>query len=141
MRALSLTSTILALSVTLGVFVGPSTAAPLSAPSVHIATTDVIPAASELRIERRGDYRYFNGRRGYRNYRDGYRRYDGYWFPGEAFIGLSILNGIVQQQYRPPYNGNSHINWCFNRYRSYDVSSDSYQPYSGGRRRCNSPYN
>lgn len=130
-----------ALSVALGGLTGPLAAAPFSVPTSFNTTTDVINAASEIRIVRRGDQRYFNGRRGYRAQRDGYRQYEGFWFPGEAFVGLSILNGIVQQQYRPRYNGNSHINWCFNHYRSYRASSDSYQPYSGGRRRCNSPYN
>lgn len=34
----------------------------------------------------------------------------------------------------------AHVNWCLNRYRSYDPRSDTFQPYRGPRRRCNSPY-
>ena len=34
----------------------------------------------------------------------------------------------------------SHIEWCMTRYNSYRTDDDTYQPYHGGRRRCNSPY-
>ena len=34
----------------------------------------------------------------------------------------------------------AHIEWCADRYRSYRPRDDSYTPYSGGRRRCVSPY-
>ena len=34
----------------------------------------------------------------------------------------------------------AHVNWCYNRYRSYDALSNSFQPYNGPRRRCVSPY-
>jgi hypothetical protein len=35
----------------------------------------------------------------------------------------------------------AHQSWCLNRWRSYDVYSDTYQPYNGPRRYCASPYN
>jgi hypothetical protein len=35
----------------------------------------------------------------------------------------------------------SHEQWCSARYRSYDASDDSYQPFDGGpRRTCESPF-
>jgi hypothetical protein len=34
----------------------------------------------------------------------------------------------------------AHAEWCSRRYRSYDAGSNSYSPYSGGRRPCFSPY-
>lgn len=34
----------------------------------------------------------------------------------------------------------AHADWCASRYRSYRPRDDSYTPYSGGRRRCVSPY-
>ncbi|MBX3574568.1 MAG: BA14K family protein [Mesorhizobium sp.] len=34
----------------------------------------------------------------------------------------------------------AHADWCSSRYRSYRPRDDSYTPYSGGRRRCVSPY-
>jgi hypothetical protein len=36
--------------------------------------------------------------------------------------------------------GNDHVNWCYNRYRSYREYDNTYQPYNGGRRQCNSPF-
>ncbi|MEO3384946.1 BA14K family protein [Mesorhizobium sp. CAU 1741] len=34
----------------------------------------------------------------------------------------------------------AHVEWCSSHYRSYDPDSDSYRPYSGGFRACESPY-
>src|SRR5215217_464596 len=34
----------------------------------------------------------------------------------------------------------SHTDWCMARYRSYQPEDNTYQPYGGGRRRCESPY-
>jgi hypothetical protein len=36
--------------------------------------------------------------------------------------------------------GAGHLEWCGSRYRSYRPGDNSYQPYSGGRRPCVSPY-
>ncbi|WP_275788672.1 BA14K family protein [Pararhizobium gei] len=33
----------------------------------------------------------------------------------------------------------ARIEWCSERYRSYRASDNSYQPYSGPRRRCEPP--
>lgn len=147
MPSLSLYSAVLALSVALGGFAAGTThatsAAPARSPNLvsTVVHSDVITVGGEVRIIRRGEYRYFNGRRGYPDYRDGYREYNGFWFPDDAFIGIAIINGIFRQQVRPVYRNRAHVNWCADRYRSYRASSDSYQPYYGGRRRCYSPYN
>jgi hypothetical protein len=34
----------------------------------------------------------------------------------------------------------AHLDWCADRYRSYDVATDSYTSYSGKTRPCRSPY-
>ncbi|CAN7304861.1 BA14K family protein [Rhizobium sp. LjRoot254] len=34
----------------------------------------------------------------------------------------------------------AHVEWCSRRYRSYRVEDNSYRPYGGGRRSCESPY-
>jgi hypothetical protein len=45
----------------------------------------------------------------------------------------------------PSYSNNGqagdHTGWCSSRYRSYRVSDNTFQPYVGPRRQCNSPYN
>jgi hypothetical protein len=91
---------------------------------------------------RRGDYYYYRGHRGYRHHRPGYRQYNGWWFPPAAFIAGAIIGGAIANeppvQYRP--RGNAHVDWCYNRYRSYRASDNSYQPYNGPRRQCVSPY-
>jgi hypothetical protein len=34
----------------------------------------------------------------------------------------------------------AHVAWCYQRYRSYRASDNSFQPYNGPRRECYSPY-
>lgn len=35
---------------------------------------------------------------------------------------------------------NSHVAWCYDRYRSYRASDNTFQPYHAPRRQCRSPY-
>ena len=35
---------------------------------------------------------------------------------------------------------NRHLAWCFNRYRSYRLMDNTFQPYHGPRQECLSPY-
>ncbi|MCP4129056.1 MAG: BA14K family protein, partial [Gammaproteobacteria bacterium] len=35
---------------------------------------------------------------------------------------------------------NAHLDWCYNRYRSYRDRDNTFQPYNGPRRQCISPY-
>lgn len=98
----------------------------------------------EVQYRDRGYYRrsgrdYYNGHRGYRDYRPGYRRHNGVWFPLAAFATGAIIGGAIAN--RPPVRyGGSHVEWCANRYRSYRAYDNSYQPNYGPRRECNSPY-
>lgn len=34
----------------------------------------------------------------------------------------------------------AHVQWCYNRYRSYRAGDNSFQPYNGPRQQCYSPY-
>lgn len=45
----------------------------------------------------------------------------------------------VYREVRPSY-GRAHINWCHNRYRSYDARTDTYVSYGGRVKYCISPY-
>lgn len=64
---------------------------------------------------------------------------------GGLIIGGAIANAQAPQPvYQEPVyvgSGNAHAGWCLNRYRSYDVASDTYMSHSGYRKYCNSPYN
>lgn len=80
---------------------------------------------------------WYNGHRGYRHYHHGYRYYNGWWFPGAAFLGGAIIGSTIA---RPAYGGSAHVRWCYDHYRSYRASDNTFQPYHGPRRQCVSPY-
>jgi len=100
------------------------------------------------RFEHRHGWGYYNGHRGYREYRRGYRQYNGWWFPPAAFVAGAIIGGAIANQpavapppvYAPVRLSAAHINWCENRWKSYRVSDNSYQPLNGPRQVCVSPY-
>ncbi|MTI45163.1 BA14K-like protein [Roseibium hamelinense] len=51
--------------------------------------------------------------------------------PPAAPVQPPALTGDVRVQ---------HVNWCLERYRSYLVADNTYQPYEGPRQICNSPF-
>ena len=84
---------------------------------------------------------YWNGHHGYREYRRGYKRHGDYWFPLAAFAtGALITGAIVNNENNRVYQGNSHVQWCYDRYRSYRASDNTFQPNYGPRQECRSPY-
>jgi len=90
--------------------------------------------------DRRGWYR---GHRGYRERRPGYRYHNGWWFPPAAFALGAIVGGAIANSPppQPAYRGsNAHVQWCYDRWRSYRAYDNTYQPYNGPRRQCVSPY-
>jgi hypothetical protein len=85
------------------------------------------------RFERRGNYYYYNGWRGYRKRRAGHRHFNGIWFPSAAFItGATVGSAIANQ----PQGTSSHLRWCADRYRSYRAYDNTLQPYNGARQQC-----
>lgn len=95
----------------------------------------------EARFERRNGIPYYNGRRGYREYRRGYRQHNGFWFPAAAFVAGAIVGGAVSGGSTVVVpGGGAHVDWCANRYRSYRASDNTFQPYNGPRQQCVSPY-
>lgn len=50
-------------------------------------------------------------------------------------------NSRLRQRQRVQFNANAHLRWCQERYASYRLSDDTFQPFEGPRRPCNSPYN
>ncbi|MEI9427659.1 BA14K family protein [Mesorhizobium sp. Cs1299R1N3] len=88
-------------------------------------------------FSRNGDM-YWNGHRGYREYRRGYRRHGDYWFPLAAFATGALITGAIANN--RVYEGNAHVQWCYDHYRSYRASDNTFQPNNGPRRECRSPY-
>ncbi len=93
-------------------------------------------------VDRRG---WHNGYRGYpyKRYR-GDRYYNGFWFPAGAFIAGAIVGGAIANSNTGGYyrggGGSAHVEWCYDRYRSYRAYDNTFQPYNGPRRQCYSPY-
>jgi hypothetical protein len=58
---------------------------------------------------------------------------------GAIVLGTMLYNQNRRQNYYGNY-GNAHVNWCYNRYRSYRAYDNTFQPYHGPRRQCISPY-
>lgn len=130
-------------------FVVPASAAPIFVPLTAQVSSDVTDAQYRRdrrhsdRFERRGRDTYWRGHRGYRHARPGYRRQGDLWFPPAAFALGAILGGAIAAQeppirYRP--RGGAHAEWCYNSYRSYRASDNTFQPFNGPRRQCVSPY-
>ena len=95
-------------------------------------------------IYRCGGYRHG----GYGNRYYGNRYHDGYYRhhdndAGALIGGLAagaIIGGLIASQPQAGPVGNSHVDWCYSRYRSYRAYDNTYQPYYGPRRQCYSPY-
>lgn len=51
-----------------------------------------------------------------------------------------VVRRVAPRQVQRGYAGNRHVNWCYNRYRSYRAYDNSFQPYHGSRQVCYSPY-
>jgi hypothetical protein len=137
------------LSVSFAATAVPANAAqmfvPQAAPaSAGVQSVDYRPWMKNRHFNRnfaRNDGAYWNGHRGYREYHRGYRRHGDYWFPLAAFAtGALITGAIINSENNRVYEGNAHVQWCYDHYRSYRASDNTFQPNYGPRRQCRSPY-
>jgi BA14K-like protein len=88
---------------------------------------------------------------GYNRYRHGnrcdFRRfgcdnfYQGYYYQNRWWQdrGYGFDDRRYDRRYARGY-GRAHVEWCSDRYRSYDRRSNTWLSNSGQRRICNSPY-
>jgi len=147
-----------ALALSFGVAsVAPVNAAPIYVPQTVAPASDVQHVQYRMRgdrgdrwdgdrydrrhrLNRRGNGYYLNGHRGYRYHRPGYRRYGEYWFPAAAFLAGALITGAITAPRARVGVGDAHVQWCYNRYRSYRDYDNTFQPYNGPRRQCYSPY-
>lgn len=141
-----------AIATTLAASFAIASVLPLNAAPVYVPKSVSAPAANTAggNVEqvqyrwRRGGPGFYRGYRGYRGPRAGYRYYNGWWFPAGAFIAGAVIGSALAEppiRYKPRnYGGNAHVEWCYNRYRSYRAYDNTYQPYEGPRRECYSPY-
>lgn len=151
------------------VVAGPASAASVTPAVLTTGAGSQAPVLEQL-VQVQQRHRYQNNRRGANRWGDSRHRFDnrgrrphqppprrhhhrgGSSGPdlGSAIVG-AIVGGVIvnqlnsgrQPHYAPPattYLSRAHIDWCHNRWRSYRVSDNSYQPYNGPRRICSSPY-
>lgn len=114
----------------------------VSANAVPMSGIALPPAHDVEQVQyrnRHGGNGWYRGHRGYRDYRPGYRRHGNYWYPLAAFGAGALIGGALAAPSRPSY-GSRHVQWCSERYRTYDPASDTYVPSVGVRARCVSPY-
>ncbi|MER8385587.1 BA14K family protein [Mesorhizobium sp. M1428] len=138
------------LSVSFVTAAGSAGAAPLFLPQTPSVSSDVATVDYKPWMKRkfnrnrnfsRNDGVNWNGHRGYHEYHRGYRRHGDYWFPLAAFAAGAVISGvIINNNQNRVSRGDSHVQWCYDRYRSYRASDDTFQPSYGPRQLCNSPY-
>ena len=138
----------------------PSTAAPIFVPPTASLQSDVVQIQDNMKwrknklqyngskqgnnwngdnFRRSGKSAYYNGHRGYRYQRRGYRQHNGFWFPAGAFIAGALITGAIVNNNNYG-GGSSHVEWCYDHYRSYRAYDNTFQPNYGQRRQCNSPF-
>ncbi len=143
---------------------GLSTSAHSMTLNLAAAQPLVAQTASELPVElvgnRRGGYggyrhgggrRHYGYNRGRHGPRYGYRHrnyrhyYGGYWYAFPWWLGAAAVAApyYAEPDYydaEPGYAGGDHVQWCLNRYRSYNPRTDTFRGYDGLDHRCVSPY-
>lgn len=114
--------------------------------------------AEVIKVGQRSRRRGFRSRGHRRVFRGGNRRFRGDRYRRGRYIAGGLIAGALigsvlaaprygkRPQYRPRYRRSvgtrgAHVNWCYNRFRSYRERDNTFQPYHGGRRPCISPYN
>jgi hypothetical protein len=128
-------------------------AAPLTQPNQSRAMG--VTSTGDVNVEpvawRKKRYGYNNRWRGdrYRYRHGGYRHYhNGWYYNSPWWLAAPLVGGALVGAYAAPrvyydnddYAGGGHVEWCMNRYRSYDPRSNTFVGYDGYRHECNSPF-
>lgn len=126
--------------------VAPVQAAPIAVPLIKAEASSDVVQVRDRHFRRYNGNRYYNRGRHYNNnYYRRHRHNDG--AAAAAIIGGALITGAIINSQQPRYverrvyrSGNSHVEWCYNRYRSYRAWDNTFQPYNGPRQTCYSPY-
>ena len=149
------------LAVTFALTSIPSTAAPAFVPPTASVQSDAVQIQDNMKwrknkflrngsqdgnnwngnnFRKSGKSAYYNGHKGYPYQRPGYREHNGLWFPAGAFIAGALVTGAIINNNNDNGGGSSHVEWCYDHYRSYRAYDNTFQPNYGQRRQCNSPF-
>jgi hypothetical protein len=67
--------------------------------------------------------------------------HQGYYYQNRWWIVPSVIGGaVIGSQIRNTRYSNNHARWCAEKYRSYDLRTNTWLSNSGQVRQCNSPY-
>jgi hypothetical protein len=117
--------------------VASAQAIPLAVPDVKI---DQLTPVQYYRRDYGGSYRdyrpYYGDRRYYRPY--GYRPYRPYYRRPNVEVYIAPRPYYRDRYVRRGYS--AHVNWCLQRYRSYNPATNRFVSYGGVYRICYSPY-
>jgi len=104
--------------------IAPAMAVPLSVP--------------DIKVEQQADVQkvWHNGRRHYN--RDRYYGHRRHHRPG--FSVYIAPRPVYRDRYVRRGGYSAHVNWCLQRYRSYDPGSNRFLAYGGVYKVCRSPY-
>lgn len=89
---------------------------------------------------------YNNHWHGHHNHWHGYPYYNYGWYGGApwwyygALVAPYVYGAYSSGYYDNQNYGNAHVQWCLNRYRSYNPATDTFVGYDGYRHRCRAPY-
>lgn len=103
------------------------------------------PDEHKVTVVEHSRHGYLNGHKGYRYARPHYIKYvDGWYYPEEAYnskpnvaSATSEVQTTVTTHEKLP---RAHIAYCVSHFRSYRMSDNSFQPFSGQRQQCYSRF-
>ncbi|MCB1381114.1 MAG: BA14K family protein [Alphaproteobacteria bacterium] len=143
----------LAFSLSAGVLLTgltPAAALPRFASPTPGLSADLMPGAELAKHKKKKKWNYNKHRHGERRHRRDHRfrfYFDGYYYRDPFWLNYSDYGYYDDDYYDDGYDdgyydggGSAHVQWCLNRYRSYNPRTDSYTGYDGLRHRCYSPY-
>lgn len=58
----------------------------------------------------------------------------------QYYNNYQYVEPAPRRHYRTQRLSSAHVQWCYDRYRSYRAWDNSFQPYNGPRQQCWSPY-
>jgi hypothetical protein len=120
---------------------------PLAANQSNVASDGIIQVAQGDKKDRRMRNDWNRNRDGNRcsrrddncrHFRNGYY-YETPWWTLPLIIGGSIAANNYDDDDDGGYGG-GHVEWCLDRYRSYNPRNNTWVSYSGQVNQCNSPY-
>ncbi len=117
---------------------------PLLSGQENIVNDNIIQIAQGKKDRRmRSEWNYKrDGRRCSKSYGDCRHYHRGHYYETPWWTLPLIIGGSIaaSNAYDGDGYGSRHVEWCFDRYRSYDPRTNTWVSYSGRVNECNSPY-